>query len=91
MFCYSEICNGVHDYCMAVKDLKDTFLEFKEFKSENEIEMSKEILCLVTSWEEPPYFIVLSRYERGVCNAFNGELLKNTRIIKWAYLPENEL
>lgn len=88
MFCYSEICNGKHDNCKNVKAITNMNLQFKDFKDENEIEMAKEILCLVTSWEEPPYFVVMRRFEHGIGMDFNGEIIENTRILKWAYLPE---
>lgn len=91
MFCYSEKCKGKHDECVLVKDLNSLVLGFKDFTNEEEIEMAKDILCLVTSWEEPPYFIVMQRKERSIVNAFDGKLIDNTRILKWAYLPENVL
>lgn len=90
MFCYGDSCEGNHDECVKVVNLNHLCLDFKSFTSVEEIEMSREILCLVSSYEEPPYFIVLKRYERGICNDFNGEPLKNTRIIKWTYLPHYE-
>lgn len=91
MFCYSEKCNGKHDECILVKDLNSLVLGFKDFTTEEEIEIAKDILCLVTSWEEPPYFIVMQRKEHGVVNAFDGKFIDNTRILKWAYLPEDML
>ena len=91
MFCYSEKCKGNHDDCVLIKDLNNIMLNFKAFTNEEEIEMAKDILCLVTSWEEPPYFIVMERKERGIVDAFNGKVIENTRILKWAYLPENVL
>ena len=89
MFCYGVDCeeNGNHDNCKKVKNLNSLCLDFKVFTSEDEIEVGRDILCLVTSYEEPPYFIVLKRYERGICNSFDGEPLNNTRILKWTYLP----
>lgn len=90
MFCYGDNCEGNHDECEKVSKLNHICLDFKTFTSEEEIEMSRDILCLVTSYEEPPYFLVMKRYERGICNAFNGELLNRTRIIKWTYLPYYE-
>lgn len=66
-------------------------LEMKDFTNEEDIEVARDILCLVTSWEEPPYFIVMQRKERGIVNAFDGKIIDNTRILKWAYLPENVL
>lgn len=91
MFCYSEKCKGNHNECTLVRDLNNLTLDFNDFISEEDIKMAREILCLVTSWEEPPYFIVLKRYERGICSTFNGEKIENTKILKWAYLPENTL
>ena len=88
MFCYSEECNGECDDCNIVQHLNNFHLHFKSFTNTKEIEMAKSILCLVTSYEEPPYFIILKRYERGICNAFDGKPLENTRIIKYAYLPQ---
>ena len=91
MFCYREKCKGKHDECALVKDLNNPVLDFKDFANEEEIEIAKDILCLVTSWEEPPYFIVMQRKKRGMINAFDGKAIDNTRILKWAYLPENVL
>ena len=87
MFCYSEKCKGKHDECALVKDLNSLVLDFKNFTNEEEIEMAKDILCLVTSWEEQPYFLVMQRKVRGMVNAFDGSDVENTRILKWAYLP----
>ena len=66
-------------------------LHMKEFVTENEINMAKDVLCLVSSWEEQPYFLVMQRKVRGMVNAFDGSDVENTRILKWAYLPENVL
>jgi len=91
MFCYNDKCKGNHDDCEIVKNINSLNLDFKLCTNDEEIEMTKSILCLVTSWEEPPYFIIMKRYERGICNAFDGKPIENTRIIKWAYLPEYTL
>lgn len=91
MFCYSENCKGEHSECSLVKVLNTFTLDFKPFNTKEDIEIGKDILCLVTSWEEPPYFIVLIRYEDDIYNAFDNEPLENTKILKWAYLPENVL
>lgn len=66
----------------------DITLNFREFDSINDIEMTRDILCLVSSWEETPYFIVMQRKEHGIVNSFDGSVLDNTKILKWAYLPE---
>ena len=92
MFCYKEYCETGCKSCEDVKLLDNLKLEFKEFTSEEDIEMSQEILCLVSSWGESPYFLVMERKERGICNAFDGKLLignafESTEILKWAYLP----
>lgn len=92
MFCYKKCCMCQCIDCEELKRLDDLQLDFKKFKSVEEIEMAQEILCLVSSWGEPPYFLVMERKERGICNAFDGELLvgnafENTEILKWAYLP----
>lgn len=91
MFCYNEKCNGQHDNCDKVQNIGSLTLKFNAFISEDDIEMGKDILCLVTSWEEPPYFIVLNKHIKGMCNALDGMKLENTRILKWAYLPECEV
>lgn len=88
MFCYDEKCKGKHDECEIVTNMNNYTLDFKAFTSEDEIKYGKDILCLVTSWEEPPYFIVMQRKYRGIVNAFDGSPLQKTRILKWAYLPE---
>lgn len=91
MFCYSENyenCKKGCNSCEIITNLNNLTLNFKTFTNEEEIEMTREMLCLVTSWEEPPYFIITRRYNRGICNAFDGKPLENTRIIKYAYLPE---
>lgn len=66
----------------------DLYLQFHPFSSEEEIKMGYDILCLVSSWDEPPYFIVMQRKIWGIVNAFDGMVLENTKILKWAYLPE---
>ena len=91
MFCYSEKCKGKCDDCVLAKDLNNLVLDFNDFSNEEEIKLGKPILCLVTSWEEPPYFIVMKRKFKGIVDAYSGELLENTRILKWTYLPESEL
>lgn len=91
MFCFKEYCEGGCKNCEEVDLLDNLELEFKEFTSEENIEMSQEILCLVSSWGEPPYFIVAKRKWNGICNAFDGMLLQNTNILKWAYLPAVKL
>ena len=87
MFCYSESCNGCHDECWNVRNLKEYPLRFYNFIQEEDIIMSREVLCLVTSWDEPPYFIVMKRTFGGMVNASDMKLLDNTKILKWAYLP----
>ena len=87
MFCYSESCNGCHDECWNVRNLKEYPLRFYNFIQEEDIIMSREVLCLVTSWDEPPYFIVMKRTIGGMVNASDMKLLDNTKILKWAYLP----
>lgn len=87
MFCYKKCCTCKCIDCEELKRLDNLQLDFKDFTSEEDIEMAKEILCLVSSWGEPPYFIVTERKTNGVCNAFDGMLLQNTEILKWAYLP----
>lgn len=87
MFCYKKICKCGCKNCEDVKLLNNLQLDFKDFTSEEDIEMAKEILCLVSSWGEPPYFLVMERKERGICNSFDGSLLDNTEILRWAYLP----
>lgn len=95
MFCFggyiSDYCKSNCRSCEDVKLLDNLELEFKNFTSEDDIEMCRELLCLVSSYEEEPYFIVIVRYERGICNAFDGKLLENTEILKWAYLPAVKL
>lgn len=91
MFCYSEKCNGKHKECELVKNLNNLSLVFNDFTSVENIDMARDVLCLVTSWEEPPYFIVMNRNIDGMANAFDGTVLDNTKILKWAYLPENVL
>lgn len=56
MFCYSETCNGKHKERCFVKDMTSLTLEFKNFISKDDMEIGKHILCLVSSWEEPPFF-----------------------------------
>lgn len=68
--------------------MENLTLKFENFVSENDIEMGRDILCLVSSWDEPPYFIVMQRKIKGVVNAFDATELENTKILKWAYLPE---
>lgn len=87
MFCYKECCTCKCIDCEELKRLNNLQLDFKDFTSEEDIEMAQEILCLVSSWGEPPYFIVAERKINGICNAFDGMLLQNTEILKWAYLP----
>lgn len=65
-------------------------LEFHDFISEDEIELGRQLLCFVTSWEEPPYFIVMTRTVYGMRMDFDSSEIENTRIIKWAYLPDSE-
>lgn len=65
-------------------------LEFHDFISKDEIELGRQLLCLVTSWEEPPYWIIMERKEYGMRESFVNFELENTRIIKWAYLPDSE-
>lgn len=89
MFCYSETCNGEHKECSYVKNLDSLLLKFKDFITEDDIDLGKHILCLVSSWEEPPYFIVCYRSEKGIVSVFDGNVLENTDVLKWAYLPEN--
>lgn len=68
--------------------LNKLFLNFKPFVSEEDIEMGRDILCLVSSWEELPYFIVMQRKVFGIVSAFDASSLENTKILEWAYLPE---
>ena len=91
MFCFKEYCESGCKNCEDVVLLNNLELEFKKFTSEEDIEMDQEILCLVSSWEEPPYFIVAERKINGICNAFDGILLQNTEILKWTYLPAVKL
>ena len=64
-------------------------LEFHDFISEDEIEVGKQLLCLVTSWEEPPYFVIMTRKVFGMRVSLDCSELDNARIIKWAYLPNS--
>lgn len=68
--------------------LNKLILDFKPFVSENDIEMGHDILCLVSSWDELPYFIVMQRKVFGIVSAFDASILENTKILEWAYLPE---
>lgn len=90
MFCYSEKCNGNCIDCRFVRNFKKPYLSFYEFSSENEIVLGRDILCLVSSNNEPPYFIVMTRKLKGMVNALDGMKLKNTKILKYAYLPKYE-
>lgn len=76
---------------MNLTGLDKLQLEFHIFTSIEEIEIGKDLLCLVSSWEETPYFIVMHRKITGMVNSFDGTVLENTRILKYAYLPENIL
>lgn len=91
MFCYKECCTCKCIECEELKRLDNLKLDFKDFTSEEDIEMAQEILCLVSSWGEPPYFLVMERKERGICNSFDGSLLDNTEILRWTYLPAVKL
>lgn len=88
MFCYDNECDGNHNNCNHIKNLNKVMLEFNDFTSENNIETGRDVLCLVSSYEEPPYFIVMNKKIYGLVNSFDGDVLENTKIIKWAYLPE---
>lgn len=56
---------------------------------EEEIEIGRDILCLVSSWGEIPYFLICNRKLRGICNSFDAKILdEHTQLLKWAYLPE---
>lgn len=63
-------------------------LKFEKFVSEDDIEMGRDILCLVSSRDEPPYFIIMTRKVFGIVIAFGASKLDNSKILKWAYLPE---
>ena len=90
MFCYSENCNGC-DNCNIIENFNDITFNFYTFTSFEEINPLRRILGLVSSWEEPPYFIVLKVHDGNIYSAFDNTKLENTRILKWAYLPEYKL
>lgn len=70
--------------------LKNLNLNFKPFVSEDEIEMGRDILCLVSSWDEPPYFIIMTRKVFGIVVALDASPLVHTKILNWAYIPRIE-
>lgn len=89
MFCYDENCNGECKNCEKVTKLFSFPLQFMKFTKIEAIKFSQEVLCLVSSWEEPPYFIVMKRVEKGMVNSYNNEVLENTTILLYAYLPHD--
>lgn len=90
MFCYSEKCNGCEN-CSIIKNFNDITFNFYTFTTLDEINPLKRILGLVSSWDEPPYLIVLKVSNGCIYNAFDNTKLENTKILKWAYLPEYRL
>lgn len=63
--------------------------------SVNEMEPGADILCLVSSWEEPPYWVIVTKKLKGykhpkecIVESFSGKPLINTKILKWKKLPD---
>lgn len=63
---------------------------FEDFVSEEIIAYGVDILCLVSSYEEKPYYVVMQRKVDGLRVALDNSELKNTKILKYAYLTEAE-
>lgn len=79
--CYEiELENEMETFCMQ--------LNMQNFISEDEIEYGKDLLCLVSFYDELPEFVILQRKEDGIRMSFNNSKLENMRILKWAYLPD---
>lgn len=66
-------------------------LEFHDFTSEEDIEQGVDMLCLVTSWEEPPYFAIMQRKVWGMVFSLDCSTPEErTKILKYAYLPRTK-
>lgn len=88
-FCNTDKCKGGPcRQCNIVTKLTELKLQFQPFVTETDIEPGTPVLCLVSSWEEPPYFVIMWRSSDGLIEAWSHEALEDTEILKWAYLPE---
>lgn len=63
-------------------------LEFYDFNDVEDIKLGVDLLCQITSYNEPPYFVVMQRKIWGMVVAFDGYEIENSRILKYAYLPD---
>lgn len=63
---------------------------FEDFESEEKISYGVDILCLVSSYDEIPYYVVMQRKMDGLRVALDNSVLEKTKILKYAYLTEVE-